>query len=94
VTFLPADPVVSGKPYPVREVSGQAPSALDDFVGQATLVIEDGREAGRLVTGMGARSGDVVRFREKDADGSKDVRVWRITGSSSEGFVAQHDAVY
>jgi hypothetical protein len=43
---------------------------------------------------MGARSGDVVRFREKDADGSKDVRVWRITGSSSEGFVAQHDAVY
>lgn len=89
MTFLPADPVVSGKPYAVREVAGHDPRTLDDFVGAATIVMEDGRR----VTGVGVVDGLIARFREKDSEGSKDVRVWRISRSDGT-FVAEHEATY
>lgn len=90
MTFVPADPVISGKPYLVREVAGQVPSSLADFEGAQTLVLDGGRR----ISGIGSRDEQGARFREKDADAGKDVRVWRITDASGGGFVAVHDATY
>jgi hypothetical protein len=81
------DLVVSGVPFPVREVDGRAPSSLEDFLGDATLVLED-RSGPRSVTGTGHQDGDAVRVHEKAAGTGKDVRVWCVR-SAGDGFTAE-----
>jgi hypothetical protein len=44
------------------------------------------------VWGEGDRTGDHVRFHEKD-DVGKDVRVWHVT-QTEHGFAAEHVAVF
>jgi hypothetical protein len=95
VTFTPADPVVSGKPYTVVEVGDRAPKSIDDFIGETGFVLEDGPTGGRRVTGVGSADGDNVKFREKDVSGSsKDVRMWRVRESGDGGFIAEASATY
>jgi hypothetical protein len=83
MTFLPADPVASGRPYPVLEVSGAAPAELAQFVGEAVFTIDrDGVPA--VVCGQGCAGEPGVVFREKDVGHSgKDVRTWQISQSGS-----------
>ena len=88
MTFAAADPVSSGRPYPVLTVDDRAPSSTADFVGLRTVVIDcDGRK--QVLNGVGAERGGVVRFHEKDAATDKDVRLWRVGSSTTSGFVAE-----
>ncbi|MBX9244468.1 hypothetical protein ICW40_06565 [Actinotalea ferrariae] len=82
------DFVVSGVPFPVRQVDGRPPQSLEDFVDEATLVLED-RSGERTVVGEGHLEGDQVRFHEKAAfQGGKDVRVWSVR-AEGDIFTAQ-----
>ncbi len=82
------DMVISGVPFPVREVGGRAPASLDDFADDVTLVLED-RSGRRSVVGSGHREGDTVRVHEKAAGaGGKDVRVWCVR-EAGDGFTAE-----
>ncbi len=93
MTFIPADPVASGMPYPVAEVADHAPGSLDDFVGQTAFTVRTASGVGRIC-GFGTIAGDGVRFAEKDVEHStKDVRVWLIR-RDADGFVAEHAAVF
>jgi hypothetical protein len=87
MTFSTADPVSSGRPYPVLEVSGAEPSELAQFVGEAMFVIDrDGTPA--KVCGHGSTSEPGVTFQEKDvAHDGKDVRTWQIRQAGT-AFVA------
>jgi hypothetical protein len=79
MTFSSADPISSGRPYPVLEVGGAAPSDLAQFVGDARFTIDrDGTPA--EVCGQGSANEPGVLFWEKavDHDG-KDVRTWQIS---------------
>lgn len=78
MTFIPAVPVASGKPYDAVDVPDRVPQSLEDFVEQRAFDIADGSQRSR-VQGVGRLDGDeVLRFVEKDAVGSKDVPVWMI----------------
>jgi hypothetical protein len=93
MTFVPAEPIASGKPYSVVDVEDHAPASLDDFVGERTFGLSVGTRTSR-VRGVGRRDGDTVRFVEKDAAAGKDVRVWRVKSSEDTGFIAEHSAVF
>jgi hypothetical protein len=88
MTFSSADPISSGRPYPVLDVGGAAPSALAQFVGDAVFTIDrDGTPA--RVCGQGCEGAPGVLFWEKDiGDDGKDVRTWQIS-QSGDAFVAE-----
>jgi hypothetical protein len=87
MTFFSAEPVASGRPYPVVDVSGATPLELGQFVGDAVFTIDrDGTPA--EVRGEGCANEPGVAFREKDmAHDGKDVRTWQISQSGAE-FIA------
>jgi hypothetical protein len=93
MTFVPATPIASGKPYDIVDVEDRTPDGLDDFVGERTFGITMGSETSR-VHGVGRLDGEVVRFAEKDALGNKDVRVWRVRRSPQRGFIAEASAAF
>lgn len=88
MTFAAGDPVSSGRPYPVMKVGDRTPTSLSDFVGHLAVVIDCGGRQ-QVITGIGDRRGDVVRFHEKDLATEKDVRVWQIDSAAPSGFAAQ-----
>jgi hypothetical protein len=89
MTFLPASPVASGRPYHVKACRGRVPTALADFQGETEFTLSTERGA-TVIRGVGAaHGGDCVRFCEKDVDhDGKDVRVWHITLEADGGFTA------
>ena len=88
MTFYPADPVASGRPYHVKACRGRVPTALADFRGETDFTLSTGTGT-TVVRGVGAVQGDSVRFHEKDtAHDGKDVRVWHITLEADGGFTA------
>ncbi len=93
MTFMPAEPVASGKPYTVVDVEERSPGSLDDFVGERTFGLSVGTRTSR-VHGVGRLDGDSVRFVEKDSAAGKDVRVWRVHRSPETGFVAEQRAAF
>lgn len=94
MTFVPADPIASGKPYPINDVGDRVPSQLDDFVGETAFTLHLGDGVHR-VCGVGAPEGDVVRFHEKDRDHTtKDVRVWQISRDGEDRFIAASTAAF
>jgi hypothetical protein len=93
MTFFPADPIASGRPYPVSAVEDRTPSEISEFVGEIafTLQLDD---VVHRVCGIGRLDGDSVRFHEKDLDHTtKDVRVWEIS-RSGDRFVAASAAAF
>jgi hypothetical protein len=88
MTFHPASPVASGRPYHVKACRGRIPTALADFEGETNFTVST--EAGTMVIrGCGAIHADAVRFHEKDvAHDGKDVRVWHIAVEADGGFTA------
>ena len=88
MSYAAADPIPSGQQHPVVLVAERPPAELDDFVGRAVAVTLTRAGVERVVTGDGARSGDAVRFHEKDRSSGKDVRVWHIAGADGGGFTA------
>jgi hypothetical protein len=89
MSYAAADPIPSGLPHPVVLVARRPPVELGDFVGDdVVLTLARGGEE-HVVTGQGARTGDDVRFYEKDGSSGKDVRVWRIAGADGGGFTAE-----
>lgn len=88
MTFFTADPISSGRPYIVLTAAGEAPSTLDQFLGEAHFTIaKDGADS--LVCGLGSLREGGVRFHEKDVEhDGKDVRVWQISQDGSGAFVA------
>ena len=93
MTFIPAEPIASGKPYPVVDVEDRSPGSLDDFVGERTFGLSVGSGISR-VHGVGRMDGDSVRFVEKDSAAGKDVRVWLVRSADDTGFTAEHHAVF
>ena len=87
MTFSSAEPVASGRPYPVLDVSGATPLELEQFVGDAVFTIDcDGTRA--QVCGLGSANEPGVAFQEKDmAHDGKDVRIWQISQSGT-AFIA------
>jgi hypothetical protein len=82
------DPVASGCPYIVTDVAGLPPTAIDDFVGDLAFTVRKGQQSCR-VCGTGGRSGADVRFHQKDSSTGRDLRVWQITATATQGFQAQ-----
>lgn len=80
--------IVSGVPYRVTGVEGQAPSALEEFSGSVTMQTH-GPTGDHEVSGAGEHEHDgAVRVHEKD-HGGKDVRVWTVSPAlDREGFDA------
>ncbi len=93
MSFISPMPVASGKPYPVVDVDDRAPASLDDFVGDRAFNITTDAATSR-VHGVGRICGDAVRFVEKDAGASKDVRVWLVRWSRTDGFTAEESAAF
>ena len=93
MTFKPAEPIASGKPYSVVDVEERSPGSLDDFVGERTFGLNIGTGTSR-VHGVGRLDGDSVRFVEKDSAAGKDVRVWRVHSAADTGFVAEQSAAF
>ncbi len=89
MTFVPADPIPSGRAYPVREVAGRKPEALSDFAGADICLTLDYLDGDCVVTGSGSTTPAGVRFHEKDAASGKDVRVWRISEPEAGHFTAE-----
>jgi hypothetical protein len=83
------DMIVSGVPYEVTAVEGQAPAELSDFTGPVTMTTH-GPTGDHEVSGAGGSEHDgAVRVHEKDHEGTgKDVRVWTVSGGPDDGFVA------
>ena len=94
MTFFAADPISSGRPYRVLAAGGQAPSTLDQFLGDARFTIaKDAAES--LVCGVGSLHEGWVRFQEKDVEhDGKDVRVWQISQDDSGAFMAAATAAF
>jgi hypothetical protein len=88
MTFAAGDPVSSGRPYPVVKVGDRTPTSLADFVGHLAVVIDCGGRQ-QIITGIGDRRGEFVRFYEKDTATEKDVRVWQIGSAAGSGFAAE-----
>ncbi len=84
-------PVVSGKPYMVRQVRGHGPRALTDFAGQTMFVLTVDDEDYE-VRGPGIEIEGVVRVFEKDDLGhGKDIRVWTVRRhEDGDTFTAEH----
>jgi hypothetical protein len=83
--------IVSGVPYEVTEVEGEAPATLAEFGGPVTMTTR-GPTGEHQVSGSGGDEHDgAVRVHEKDHDGTgKDVRVWTVTPAADrDGFVAE-----
>ncbi len=82
-------PVISGEPYPVRDVQGRVPRQLGDFTGETTFVV-DVDDEGYRVCGPGVQTDEYVRVYEKSDEGAgKDVRVWLVQpGSADAPFTA------
>ena len=87
MSFPAPRPVVSGKPYQVRQIRGQVPRQLSDFTGDARVLIDlDGDEY--TICGPGVEVEDGVRLYEKSDEGmGKDIRVW-VVCQGGEGFTA------
>lgn len=82
--------IVSGVPYEVTGVAGQAPSTLDEFAGPVTMQTQ-GPTGEHEVLGAGEHPHDgAVRVHEKNHGGTgKDVRVWTVTPAlDRDGFDA------
>jgi hypothetical protein len=94
MTFSAADPVASGRPYNILDVSGAAPGTLEQFLGDASFTIaKDGAES--LVCGRGSPQQDGVRFQEKDMEhDGKDVRVWQVAQQGDGAFTATASAAF
>lgn len=86
--FAAGNPVSSGRPYQVVQVGDRIPTSLAEFVGHTAVVIDCGGRQ-QILTGVGDRGGEFVRFHEKDAATGKDVRVWRIGSVAGSGFAAE-----
>ena len=86
MSFGTPEPVPSGIPQLVLEVSGQAPTSLEDFAVE-DVVFTVGEEMHYRIQGCGRVTGDRVRFHEKDARSGKDVRVWEVTERDAQFFV-------
>ena len=87
MTFSAPQPVASGCPYAVTEVSGHQPDQLDEFVGDTAFTVIRDRQI-CYVGGTGVRAGHDVRFHQKDAATGKDIRVWCITAAGAHRFAA------
>jgi hypothetical protein len=86
--------IVSGKPYPVLLVAGQAPASLDDFASAEEFTI-DMEGTAYVVQGNGRAIDEEVRFHEKDLSNSgKDIRVWRVVRHGDGEFLADHAAAF
>jgi hypothetical protein len=93
MTFVPGDPIASGRPYPISAVADRAPSEMSEFVGETVFTLQLGEDV-RRVCGVGRTDGDGVRFHEKDVEHTtKDVRVWEIR-RSGDRFVAASAATF
>ena len=88
MSYAAADPNPSGQQHPVVLVARRPPADLADFVGQGVVLTLARAGVEQVVTGDGARTGDGVRFHEKDGSSGKDVRVWHIAGAHGDGFTA------
>lgn len=86
MSFSAPRPVVSGKPYLVRQLAGHEPHELNDFVGDSRLVLDlDGDEY--TVCGPGVQGDGCVRIYEKSDEGAgKDIRVWAVHPSGQQGI--------
>jgi hypothetical protein len=94
MSFPAPRPVVSGKPYQVREIGGHVPRQLSDFTGDKRVLIDlDGEEY--TICGPGVEVEDCVRLYEKSDEGSgKDIRVWVVRQlSHEERFLVVHAGV-
>ncbi|MEE6272399.1 hypothetical protein [Georgenia wangjunii] len=83
-------PIVSGVPYEVTDLGGQAPSTLEEFAGPVTMHTH-GPTGDHEISGTGEQPLDgAVRLHEKDHEGTgKDVRVWTVRSATDrEGFDA------
>jgi hypothetical protein len=87
--YAAADPIPSGQRHPVVLVARRPPAELADFVGQGVVLTLASGGVEHVVTGNGSRTGDGVRFHEKDGSSGKDVRVWHIAGAHGGGFTAE-----
>ncbi len=84
------DMIVSGVPYEVTTVEGQAPVTLAEFAGPVTMSTH-GPTGDHEVNGAGgSEHAGTVRVHEKDHEGTgKDVRVWTVSPNPDhDGFVA------
>ena len=82
--------VVSGVPYPVREVRDREVAGLEDFLGETTFVLDMDGDQYR-VCGPGVPDGDGVRVYEKDEQGAgKDIRVWTVCRGAGDSWIAEH----
>jgi hypothetical protein len=89
----PVDAAASGFPYQVVTVNGQAPTSLEQFVGDGAFVVrKSGTES--TVTGVGSLDDATVRFREKSLAAGKDVRVWQIHQNPDGTYTAQTVPVF
>jgi len=88
MTYSSSESVASGRPYLVVEVSGRQPAELDDFVGDVAFVAVMDTRTYRI-GGTGARDDTGVRFWQKDAATSKDIRTWQVVVADSGDFEAQ-----
>ena len=84
--------VISGVPYPVTATGDDAPTDLDDFLGETVFTID---LAGHpyVVRGTGDAPDGQVRVHEKSTHAGKDVRVWHVS-KASDGFTAEHIAAF
>ena len=95
MSFGTPEVIISGRSFPVLEVSGHRPDALRDFVEAASFTLDlDGTTY--QVQGTGRAVDDQVRYHEKDlAHSGKDVRVWSVTRHDDDGgFYAEHAAAF
>lgn len=89
MSYAAADPIPSGQQHPVVLVQRRPPAGLADFVGQGVVVTLARAGVEHVVTGDGSRTGEAVRFYEKDLSSGKDVRTWHIAGADGGGFLAE-----
>lgn len=75
------EPVASGCPYTVVDVSGHAPMGLDDFVGDRAFTAIRNAHVLR-VHGDGVRVGSGVRFWESLRAVGNERRVWSVAADS------------
>ena len=84
-------PVISGKPYLVRQVQDRTPEQLEDFAGDTTFVLDlDGEDY--TVQGPGVEIDLGVRVYEKSDHGfGKDIRCWLVRSApDGNAFTATH----
>ena len=94
MTFTADGPVESGCRYHVTEVDGHQPATLSDFAGDTRLTLVRDGMSQRLV-GDGNRTGDGVRFYQKDpGPDDRDMRVWVITDGGDGTFLAEPVAAF